>query len=155
MQFHVQGRDVYAYTGARLAAGKITFDQVGPPLEAKVVSIPYTRASLSNGVLRGTIPFVDFHYGNIWTNIPDSLFNALKPAFGDRFSVVIHHDGKETWRGIMPYARTFGDVPEGAPLLYLNSLLDVAFALNMGSFTQKYGLSSGGGWTVLVERSSR
>lgn len=149
--FH--GRDIYAYTGARLAAGKITFDQVGPLLEPSVVRIPYERASRSGDVLRGTIPFVDFHYGNIWTNIPDSLFNALKPTFGETFLVVILHDGKEAWRGTMPYARTFGDVPEGSPLLYLNSLLDVAFALNMGNFTQKHGLGSGGGWTVHIERA--
>jgi len=150
--FH--GRDIYAFTGARLASGKITYEQVGPLLEPKVVSLPYERASQAGGVLRGTIPFVDFHYGNIWTNIPDTLFNELKPAFGDRFSVTIFHDGKEAWRGVMPYARTFGDVPEGQPLLYLNSLLDVAFALNMGSFTEKHGLSSGGGWTVRVERAA-
>src|SRR5258705_11303092 len=33
--FH--GRDVYAYTGARLAAGVITYEQVGPLLPNKVV----------------------------------------------------------------------------------------------------------------------
>ena len=149
--FH--GRDIYAYTGARLAAGKISFEQVGPLLDPKVVSLPYERASQKSGVLRGTIPLIDFHYGNIWTNIPDSLFNGLKPALGEKFSVAIFHDGKEVYRGIMPYVRTFGDVPEGAPLLYLNSLLDVAFALNMDSFAQKHGLSSGSGWAVSVERA--
>ena len=35
--FH--GRDVYAYTGARLAAGLIDFSGVGPKLPARVVSI--------------------------------------------------------------------------------------------------------------------
>ena len=149
--FH--GRDVYVFTGARLAAGKITFAQVGPAVDAKVVHLPYEHASLANGVLTGTIPFVDFHYGNSWTNIPDSLFNALHPTFGDLFVVTISHDGKSQWRGTMPYARTFGDVPQGAPLLYLNSLMDVAFALNMGSFTEKYRLKSGGGWTVTVTRA--
>jgi S-adenosylmethionine hydrolase len=149
--FH--GRDIYAYTGARLASGTITFEQVGPLLEPKVISLPYEHAGVEQGVLRGTIPLIDFHYGNVWTNIPDSLFNELKPAFGDRFLVVILHDGKEVYRGVMPYVRTFGDVPEGEPLLYLNSLLNVSFALNMGSFSQKHGLSSGGGWTVRVERS--
>lgn len=149
--FH--GRDIYAFTGARLASDKITYEQVGPLLESKVVSLPYERAALEQGVLKGTIPLIDFHYGNVWTNIPDSLFNELKPAFGDKFTVTILHDGKEVYRGVMPYARTFGDVPEGAPLLYLNSLLDVAFALNMGSFSEKHGLASGGDWTVRVERA--
>lgn len=151
--FH--GRDIYAYVGARLAAGVITYDQVGPLLEPKVVSLPYQKPVGEGGVLRGTIPLVDFHYGNIWTNIPDTLFEALEPApkFGDRFLVTIHRDGEEAWRGVMPYARTFGDVPEGEPLLYLNSLLNVSFALNMGSFSGKHGLASGGNWTVRVERA--
>lgn len=149
--FH--GRDVYAYTGARLASGRITFAEVGPLLEPKVVSLPYVRASVERGVLHGTIPQIDFHYGNVWTNIPGSLFNELKPAFGDKFKVTILHDGSEVYRGEMPYAPTFGDVPEGAPLLYLNSLLNVAFAFNMGSFAEKHGIASGGTWTVDVARA--
>lgn len=149
--FH--GRDVYAFTGARLAAGKITFEQVGPLLEPKVVSLPYARPALKGGGLQGTIPQIDFHYGNVWTNIPDTLFNGLKPAFGEKFLVVIFHDGKEAYRGVMPYVRTFGDVKEGEPLLYLNSLLNVGFALNRGSFSQLHGLASGGDWTVHIERA--
>ena len=150
--FH--GRDIYAYTGARLAAGKISFEQVGPLLEPKVVSLPYERASHAGGVLRGTLPQIDFHYGNVWSNIPDTLFNELKPVYGEKFTVTIFHDGKEAYRGVMPYVRTFGEVPEGTPLLYLDSLLDVAFALNMGNFAQKFGLSSGSGWSVRVERAA-
>src|SRR6202012_4401694 len=42
--FH--GRDVYAYTAARLAAGVISFEQVGPLLPKKVVTIPYQKAVL-------------------------------------------------------------------------------------------------------------
>jgi S-adenosylmethionine hydrolase len=151
--FH--GRDIYAYVGARLASGKITYEQVGPQLEPTVVSLPYQKPARNREVLLGTIPLIDFHYGNVWTNIPDTLFEALTPApkFGDKFAVTILHDGKEVYRGVMPYSRTFGDVPEGAPLLYLNSLLNVAFALNMGSFSEKHGLASGGNWTVRVERA--
>ena len=151
--FH--GRDVYVYTAARLATGLITYEQVGPLLEPKVISLPYEKAAVAGGVLRGTIPLIDFHYGNVWTNIPDNLFNELKPEFGEKFSVVIYHAGKEVYRGVMPYTRTFGDVPAGAPLLYLNSLLNVAFALNMDSFSQKNGLSSGNGWSVRVERAGK
>ena len=149
--FH--GRDVYAYTGARLAAGKITYEQVGPLLPPKVISLHYVRASAKDGVLHGTVPQIDFHYGNVWTNIPDSLFNELQPKFGDKFEVAIFHDGKEIYRGVMPYSPTFGDVPEGAPLLYLDSLLDVAFALNMGNFAEAHHLSSGSGWSVRIEHA--
>lgn len=151
--FH--GRDIYAFVGARLAAGAITYEQVGPLLEAKIVSLPYQRPASEGGVLSGGVPMTDFHYGNVWTNIPDTLFEALTPApkFGDRFLVVILHEGKEKWRGVMPYTRTFGDVPTGAPLLYLNSLLNVSFALNMGNFAETHGLGSGGAWSVWIERA--
>src|SRR6201994_1257446 len=71
--FH--GRDVYSYTAARLAAGVIRFDQVGPLLgKQEVVSIPYQRAVFADGVIRGTIPVLDVQYGNVWTNIPAELF---------------------------------------------------------------------------------
>src|SRR3954471_20925881 len=39
--FH--GRDVYAYTGARLAAGVISFEEVGTQLPNKVITINYQR----------------------------------------------------------------------------------------------------------------
>ncbi len=149
--FH--GRDIYAFTGARLASGTITFEQVGPLLEPKVISLPYEKPARAGDAVKGTIPMIDFHYGNVWTNIPDSLFNELKPAFGDKFLIVIFHDGKEAYRGVIPYWHTFGDGKEGEPLLYLNSLLNVAFALNMGSFSGKNHLASGGNWTVRVEHA--
>lgn len=148
--FH--GRDIYAFTGARLAAGKITFEQVGPLLDADVIRLAYEKPALKDGALIGTIPAIDFHYGNIWTNIPDALFAELKPQFGDKFAVTIFHDGKEAYRGVIPYTHTFGDVKEGEPLLYLNSLLNVSFALNMGSFAEKHHLASGGSWTVKVSK---
>ncbi len=151
--FH--GRDIFAYVGARLAAGVIPFEEVGPALAAEVVRLPYQAAARDGDALVGTIPQIDFQYGNVWTNIPDALFQALTPAprIGDVFRVVISHAGKEVWRGEVPYARTFGDVREGEPLLYLNSLLDVALALNQGSFSAKHQISSGGDWTVRLERA--
>jgi hypothetical protein len=151
--FH--GRDIYAFVGARLAAGVITYEEVGSALEPKVVSLPYQRAARDGDALVGMIPLVDFHYGNVWTNIPDTLFEGLVPAprFGDRFNVTILHQGIERYRGVVPYVRTFGDVPEGAALLYLNSLLNVSLALNQGSFSSTHGLASGGGWAVRIERA--
>ena len=41
--FH--GRDVYAYTGARLAAGVISFKEVGRKLPREVIRIPYQEAA--------------------------------------------------------------------------------------------------------------
>jgi hypothetical protein len=63
--FH--GRDVYAYTGARLAAGKINFNKVGPLLAKKVLSIEHETARINDKTLIGGIPILDPAYGNVWT----------------------------------------------------------------------------------------
>lgn len=148
--FH--GRDVYVFVGARLAAGAIKFEQVGPVLPAKVIAIPYERPRLEGNVLVGTIPFLDFQFGNVWTNLDEALFAKLNAKAGDRFRVSITHKSQPVFSGELPYAHTFGEVPEGAPLLYLNSLMNVSFALNMGDFAKKHGVASGAEWSVRVEK---
>ena len=63
--------------------------------------------------------------------------------------------GREIYTGELPYVRTFGDVPEGAPLLYLNSLMNVSFALNQGDFAKSHGVACGADWSVRVEKVAR
>ncbi|HEY0611060.1 MAG TPA: S-adenosyl-l-methionine hydroxide adenosyltransferase family protein [Chitinophaga sp.] len=150
--FH--GRDVYAYTAARLAAGVITFEEVGPALPDTVVNLPHQSAVLENGVLKGTIAILDVQYGNLWTNIPTDLFNRLEAKSGDMLQVTLYHKGKQVYQGAMPYAHTFGDVPEGRPLAYLNSLMQLSFALNMDNFAAKYHIGSGSDWSVAVKRAA-
>jgi S-adenosylmethionine hydrolase len=149
--FH--GRDVYSYTAARLAAGVIRFEQVGPMLpRQEVVPIAYQKAVMANGVIKGTIPVLDVQYGNVWTNIPSELFRQLGLSFGDVLQVKVMHQGKEVYRGEMPYTATFGAVAVGKPLAYLNSLLQLAFALNQGDFASANHIASGGDWTVEVKK---
>ena len=149
--FH--GRDVYAYTGARLAAGVIGFEQVGPLLERQeVVSIPYQQAVMQGKAIKGTIAILDVQYGNIWTNIPGDLFQQLHPAFGEPLHVALYHSGIRVYEGDMPYSATFGAVPVGKPLAYLNSLLQLSFALNQDSFAAVYKIGSGNDWSVEVSK---
>ncbi|MFZ1527254.1 MAG: S-adenosyl-l-methionine hydroxide adenosyltransferase family protein [Ferruginibacter sp.] len=150
--FH--GRDVYAYTAARLASGKISFEEVGQLLPAAVVSLPYQQAVYEKGLLSGTISILDVQYGNVWTNIGDSLFNRLEVKTGDRLRVKIFHDKKKIYDGLMPYCSTFGAVAIGKPLLYLNSLMQVSFALNMGSFAGVYKIGSGNVWQVQINKAA-
>jgi S-adenosylmethionine hydrolase len=148
--FH--GRDVYAYTGARLAAGAIKFDDVGPVAPGDIVRLTYEKARREGEVLIGNIPALDIQYGNVWTNIGSELFQQLKPGHGERFTVVITHEGRDVFSGEMPYVHTFGDVPEGKPLLYLNSLLNVSVALNLGNFAATHKIAAGAAWSVRINR---
>ena len=68
--FH--GRDVFAYTAARLASGKIRFQQVGRLMGTSVERINYQQAVLQNAGISGTIEVLDVQYGNVWTNIPSA-----------------------------------------------------------------------------------
>lgn len=148
--FH--GRDIFAFVGARLAAGTIAFDEVGPLLAPRIVALNYERPRLEGATLVGTVPYLDFQFGNVWTNLDETLFQKLAPKPGDKFRVTIARGDKSVFSGEIPYARTFGDVPEGAPLLYLNSLMNVSFALNQGDFAKKHGVAAGADWSVRVEK---
>ena len=64
----------------------------------------------------------------------------------------IKNEGRIVYAGKIPFVRTFGDVLVGRPLIYLNSLLNVSFALNQGSFAKMHKISSGPSWQVRVEK---
>ena len=149
--FH--GRDVYAYTGARLAAGVISFAEVGRELPAKVLSIPYQKASFDNGTVSGNIPILDIQYGNIWTNIDREIFQHLGANPGDELEVRITHGDELIFTETMPYFRSFGAVATGKPLLYLNSVNDVSLAINQGSFAEQFGIQSGADWNIFLSLS--
>ncbi|MFP6168404.1 S-adenosyl-l-methionine hydroxide adenosyltransferase family protein [Helicobacter pylori] len=151
--FH--GRDVYAYTGARLASGAITFEQVGPELPAKVVEIPYQKAKATKGEVKGNIPILDIQYGNVWSNISDKLLNQAKIKRNDILCVTISKGSKKKYEGKMPYVASFGGVLKGQPLVYLNSLLNVSVALNRDNFAQKYQIKSGADWNIDIKKCAK
>ena len=146
--FH--GRDVYAFTAARLASGTITFDQVGTLLPNEVVTIPYQKAIKQGNQLKGNITILDIQYGNVWTNIPAEMVQQINLKYGQKLSIRIFHKGVKVWEGQAPYCETFGAVAKGKPLVYLNSLMQLSIALNMGSFADTYHVSSGSEWSINV-----
>ena len=146
--FH--GRDVYVYTAARLATGKITFEQVGKKLPDKVVEIPYQKATINGKTVSGNIPMLDVQYGNVWTNINRDTVKSLNLKKGDILTVEIFNNGKSVYKKDIPFANSFGDVADGEPLVYFNSLDNISFALNMDNFAEKNKIGYGGEWTVKI-----
>lgn len=149
--FH--GRDVYAYTGARLAAGIISFEQVGAVSKSDIVRINYQKPSFENGRVIGTIDILDIQYGNIWTNIDKALLEKLNVKYGDKLKVTILYKDKRVFEESILFGKTFGDVAEGKPVAYLNSLLNFAVGINRGDFAQKYKVASGADWKIVVRLS--
>lgn len=148
--FH--GRDVYAYTAARLASKNISFESVGPLVDSKPISLPYQKASLIHTKLKGNITILDIQYGNIWTNIGQDLWKAFIaiPHPKNLMQVNIYHQQKLIYQGKMSFENTFGGVAIGQPLAYLNSLMQLSFALNQGSMADKYKIASGPNWDVEI-----
>jgi S-adenosylmethionine hydrolase len=139
--FH--GRDVYAYTGARLASGVINFEQVGGLLDNSVLSIEYKKPVVKNDKIEGNIPILDIHYGNVWTNIDSELFDKIQMNIGDLAWVKIYQGKKELYKQKVKFVSSFGGVKLGEPALYVNDVLNIGIAINQGNFAERYGIKPG------------
>ena len=151
--FH--GRDVYAYTGARLAAGVIQFEEVGPLLEPGIERLRYQPPKrLDDGVVVGSIAHIEIPFGNVVTNIPRSLVDALglSPDDNAAVSIEISHAGRTVFQMKVPYARSFGYVDQGKPLLYSDSLQTIGLAVNSGNFAEQYKVQAGADWTIYIRK---
>lgn len=152
--FH--GRDIYAYTGARLASGVISFAQVGPEVPVdSVIELPVVEPQREGDVITGTIDVLDVRFGSLWTNISRDLFAGLGVSHGGRVEVSIANNTRTLYKNIMIYAKSFADVNVGEPLLYINSLDCVAVAINQGSFSKAYNIGTGITWRIALRKAPR
>ena len=152
--FH--GRDVYAYTGAKLAAGVIDFSGGGPEVPVDTVKeLPIVEAEFSGDTVSGTIDVLDVRFGSLWTNIPRTLFTGLGVEHGGRVEVTIVNDTRTLYKNILVYARSFADVYVGEPLVYVNSLDCMAVAINQGSFARAYNIGTGTNWKIRIRKAPR
>ena len=149
--FH--GRDVYAYTGAKLASGHITFEEVGPELDTEdIMEIPVVETTIGNDFVSGAIDILDVRFGSLWTSIRREEFYTLSPEFGDRFEVTIYNNDMLVYQNQVTYGKSFADVRIGQPILYINSLYRVGLAINQGSFAKAYNVGVGAQWSIEIKR---
>ena len=127
--FH--GRDVFSPAAAHLARGE-DWTTAGPAL-AKLAQLTLTVPVLDAGGLMGHVIGLDGPYGNLVTDIKPEIFRALGYQLGDNVSLKVA--GKSY---SMPFVTTFGDVPVGKPLLYVDSSGLVSVAINQGNFARAH-----------------
>lgn len=135
------GRDLFSPAGAVLASRNGDLTLLGRPMKKDdLVLLPNVKAStvISQGKILGAFIKNDRPYGNAWTNIEVPDLEKLGIRIGSRLQV--HIDGK---RIEMPLVTSFGEVPNGQPLAYLNSDDTLGFALNMGDFVTANRLQEG------------
>ncbi|AUJ25645.1 MULTISPECIES: S-adenosyl-l-methionine hydroxide adenosyltransferase family protein [Virgibacillus] len=149
--FH--GRDIYAYTAARLSTGVIRYEEVGPKRdEDRITCLKEENAAINKGIIRGCIDILDVRFGNVWTNINRRLLVEADHQYGDRLYVTISHHQKDVYKNKLLFVRSFAETHLGEPLLYINSLDKAAIALNQGSFAKAYHIGTGTSWGVFIQK---
>ncbi|MFZ2957165.1 MAG: SAM-dependent chlorinase/fluorinase [Candidatus Ozemobacteraceae bacterium] len=135
------GRDLFSPAGAILASNRGDLTAVGHAIPAsEVVLLPTLKPQLavSEGSLTGHYIKNDHPYGNAWTDITEKDLAEIGIKMGD--SLFLEFDKEHL---TIPFVTSFGNVPEGNLLAYLNSDTSLAFALNMGDFVDRYKWTEG------------
>ena len=151
--FH--GRDVYANTGAKLASGKIAFEEVGPelPIE-KILELPCGEVTVEEKTVSGCIDILDVRFGSLWTNVPREDFKKIGAEFGDKIEVTIYNNSMLVYQNYIMYGHSFADVRIGEQIIYVNSLYCMAVAINQGSFAKAYNIGTGTHWKIVFRKVS-
>lgn len=145
--FH--GRDVYAYTGAKLASGLISFKDVGPSLQPDdAVELETGDVSVDTNSIKGSIDILDVRFGSLWTNISREDFMNLGFKYGERVEVIIRNGPRTIYNNRITFGKSFADVYISEQIIYVNSLYRMAIAINQGNFAKAYNISTDPSWTV-------
>lgn len=149
--FH--GRDIYAFTGARLAVGIIDYEGVGDLVEPfEIVELETTTPTGEAGKLKGTIDALDVRYGSLWTNIPRSLVEENQIDYGDLVQIQISHNQNPVHTSNLRYVHAFSEVHVGESLMYVNSLDNLAIAINRGNFSRAFQIEHGPSWSITITK---
>lgn len=138
--FH--GRDVFAPTAGRLAAGAPASD--AGPLLAAMVELVEPPVHRRDGVVEGEVIHVDA-FGNLITSLPAELLSRAGTG-----ELTVQVEGGEG-RFEPQLGRTFSDVETGALIAYVGSGGKLEIARRDGSASQRIGAERG---TVVRLRSA-
>jgi len=145
--FH--GRDLFSYCAAKLASGVITYEQVGPEYPVDdIVTLPIQEPKLDNGKIKGIFEIGDPNFGNLWTNIPLSLFTEAGFAYGDLLNLTVQHERQIVFAEKVLFHKSFGYAKKGEVIIYNNEIMKVSVAISQGSFSERYNLDFGPDWEV-------
>jgi S-adenosyl-L-methionine hydrolase (adenosine-forming) len=134
--FH--GRDIFAPVAAHLAAGDATFEAVGPQVPlASLVRLLEPEARVGEGSIETVVTYVD-SFGNIRLAGGRDELEAAFGAIADGSGLVASFEGGP--REVTRYGSTFGTVPIGASVVYVDSLGNLAMADNQASLATRLGI---------------
>jgi hypothetical protein len=127
--FH--GRDIFSPAGAHLARGD-DWTEAGPALDvSKLVRLKNNSAEVDPNGLHGQVIGTDGPFGNLVTNVPAETFTKLGYKLGDHVPVTV-----AGIRYVLPFVKTFSDVPLGEGLLYIDSRGRLSLGIDQGNFAE-------------------
>jgi S-adenosyl-L-methionine hydrolase (adenosine-forming) len=129
--FH--GRDVYSPAAAHLARGE-DYKDAGRALK-DVTRLDIPRVTVNSAGVQGQVVALDGPFGNLVTNVARDDFAKLGYQVGDTVHVRV---GEKEFT--VPFVKTFGAVPVGKPLLYIDSRGLMSLAINQGNFAAVNGI---------------
>ena len=129
--FH--GRDIFSPAGAHLARGD-DWTQAGPELDVgKLVRVDIHYATIDDKGMHAQVLGTDGPFGNLVLNVPADTFAKLGYQLGDTVPITL--DGRDY---TFPFHKTFGDVPVGKPLFYIDSRGRLSLGINQRNFFETY-----------------
>lgn len=137
--FH--GRDVFAPAAAHLAAG-VAIEELGRAVDPRLLlELEWPRPEIRPGRLRAQAIYLDT-FGNVKLSaLADDLAASLPGLRAGEQLLLRIGEGPVAREVTVTWARTFGDVPEGAPLLTADSYGRLALSVHLGSAVERYGLA--------------
>ena len=129
--FH--GRDIFAPAAGHLARGE-DWTSVGSPVPSPV-RLEVSAASVDASGIAGHVVALDGQFGNLITDIKADRFRELGYRLGEPVSIKVGDKALS-----VRYVSTFGDVPVGQPLLFIDSSDLVSVAINQGNFAHAHGV---------------
>ena len=83
------------------------------------------------------------------------MFRELGIEHGQRAEITISNGTRTLYKNIVVYAKSFADVYVGDALLYVNSLDNMALAINQGSFAKAYSIGTGITWKLSIRKAPK
>lgn len=131
--FH--GRDIYGPVAARLAGGTDPAE-VGPEI-VDLVRLPINGVRREGSVITGSVVHID-RYGNLITNISGDMIKERNFETGTLIHITINDKLIKA-----TFAKTYGDVPEGAWLALVNAQNFLEIARNLRNAAKILKASTG------------
>ncbi|MDR1794522.1 MAG: SAM-dependent chlorinase/fluorinase [Erysipelotrichaceae bacterium] len=140
--FH--GRDLFAWCAGKLAAGIISYSEVGAsyPL-SEIVRIALPAVAIKPGKVSGYLSEANRNFGIFSTNITTADLADAGINMRDEVLITVTSQGQKKLERKARYEKSFGYVPVGELVIYPADHGGIGLGLNQGNLIAEYDLRVG------------